>query len=194
MLGICHRINSIHELKKIPNHFGVEIDVRDYDNDLILAHDPWTHGESLEDYLKVYDHAILIVNIKCEGIELKVLDLLKKYKIRDYFFLDCTYPAIIKLINEGESSIALRLSEYESIESILTLKDKIKWVWVDCFTRPGLKLTEIKKIKEMNICIVSPDLHGNTSLIVDHLEFYSKLSIKNLAVCAKKNNLELWLK
>ena len=52
MLFIAHRINTINELKYIPLEYGVEIDIRDKDNDLILQHDPFKDGELFEDYLK----------------------------------------------------------------------------------------------------------------------------------------------
>ena len=37
---IIHKINSIKTLKKIPNKFGTEIDIRAYKSNLILSHDP----------------------------------------------------------------------------------------------------------------------------------------------------------
>ncbi len=37
---IIHKINSIKMLKKIPNKFGTEIDIRAYKSNLILSHDP----------------------------------------------------------------------------------------------------------------------------------------------------------
>ena len=38
---IAHRINTIEELKRIDKKYGVEMDIRDYGNDLILSHDPF---------------------------------------------------------------------------------------------------------------------------------------------------------
>jgi hypothetical protein len=40
MIIICHRINTIEELKKIPKEYGVEIDVRGYGDKMVLTHDP----------------------------------------------------------------------------------------------------------------------------------------------------------
>ena len=50
---IAHRINTIEELKKVPNEYGVELDLRDYGDKLILQHDPFTDGEKFEEYLKL---------------------------------------------------------------------------------------------------------------------------------------------
>lgn len=84
---IAHRINTIDELKTIPFEYGVEIDIRDSNNRLILQHDPFKDGEDFDEYLKHYRHGILILNIKSERIEMKVLELIEKYNIKDYFFL-----------------------------------------------------------------------------------------------------------
>ena len=130
---VSHRINSIKNLHNIHSDFGVEIDLRDYNNDIILAHDPFLKGDLFEDFLKAFKHSFLILNIKSEGIEFKILELLKKYHISNYFFLDCSFPVINKLINIKENKIAIRYSEYESLETILNFKNKVEWIWIDNF-------------------------------------------------------------
>jgi len=83
---IAHRINTIEGLKKLPNEYGVELDLRDFGNRLILQHDPFKDGEDFEKYLKYYNHGTMILNIKSERIEFQVLELIKKYNIKKYFF------------------------------------------------------------------------------------------------------------
>ena len=56
----------------------------------------------------------MILNIKSERIEYKVLNLLQKYNINNYFFLDSSFPMIYQLSEEGEKNIAVRYSEFES--------------------------------------------------------------------------------
>ena len=94
---IVHRVNKLSNLHKIPKNYGIEIDVRDYKKKLILSHDPFKDGENLEIFLKKYNHGTLIVNVKSEFIESSVMKLLKKFHIRDYFFLDFSYPSIINM-------------------------------------------------------------------------------------------------
>ena len=60
--------------------------------------------------------------------------LLKKYNIKNYFFLDSSFPMINLLSSSGEKKIALRFSEYEGVDTIVNMKNKVNWVWVDCFT------------------------------------------------------------
>ena len=88
-LYCCHRINTVEELQKIPYKYGIEIDLRDNLNgDIYISHDPFKSGENFDEFLKYYRHSFIILNIKSERIEYKVLELLKKYNITNYFFLD----------------------------------------------------------------------------------------------------------
>ena len=45
MLYIAHRINTIKELLKVPKKYGVEIDLRDHGDKIILQHDPFKKGK-----------------------------------------------------------------------------------------------------------------------------------------------------
>ena len=58
---IVHRINKIKELKKIPINFGVEIDIRSHKSKLILNHEPYKSGDSLDIFLNNYKHGTLIL-------------------------------------------------------------------------------------------------------------------------------------
>ena len=63
---ISHRVNTIHELKSTPLNYGVEIDLRDSGDKLILQHDPFSKGEDFEEFLKYYQHRTIILNIKAK--------------------------------------------------------------------------------------------------------------------------------
>lgn len=98
MKFIAHRINTVEELKKIPTEYGVELDLRDRGERLILQHDPFKDGEDFEEYLKHYHHGLMILeNIKSERIEHRVLELVHKYNVREYFLLDSSFPMIFLL-------------------------------------------------------------------------------------------------
>ena len=43
-------------------------------------------GEDFEDYLKEYHHGTMILNVKSERIEFKILEMLSKYDVKSYFF------------------------------------------------------------------------------------------------------------
>lgn len=191
---IAHRINSVKELETIPKDCGVELDLRPWGDKLIMEHDPFKDGEDFEDLLKVYDHGTMILNIKSERIEHKVLELIKKYNIEKYFFLDSSVPMIKLLTSEGESNIAIRFSEIEPVECLVHFKGKVKWVWVDCFSRFILTKELEERIHSMGfrICIVSPELQGRQSDISKHAKAIRDLGIKVDAICSKIYNRDDW--
>ena len=50
------------------------------------------------------------------------------------------FPVFGEMVQGRRASGAVRISEFESIETALTLAGKVDWVWVDCFTHfPLLK-------------------------------------------------------
>lgn len=191
---ISHRINTISELIETPIELGVEIDLRDFNNRLILQHDPFIDGEDFEEYLKHYNHGTMILNIKSERIEHRVLEMIKKFNVKEYFFLDSSFPMIYQLSNENQKNIALRFSEFESIETILNMSGKVDWVWVDCFTKLPMtqKIYKILKKEGFKICLVSPELQGQKDKINTYKNYLSDVGIKFDAVCSKRENFNIW--
>jgi len=191
---IAHRINTIAELKTLPKEYGVELDLRDFGDRLILQHDPFKDGEDFEEYLKYYNHGTMILNIKSERIEHKVLELIKKYKIEKYFFLDSSFPMIYLLSKDNEKNIALRFSEFEGIDTILNMKDKVKWVWVDCFSKLPITKENYKLLKKngFKFCLVSPELQGQNEKLEEYKQYLNNENIIFNAICTKIYNIESW--
>ncbi|MDX1958784.1 MAG: hypothetical protein SFU98_09435 [Leptospiraceae bacterium] len=191
---IAHRINTTQELKKIPNNFGVELDLRDSGSKLILVHDPFSEGEDFQTYLQEYNHGTMILNIKSERIENRVLEAMKGSNVNKYFFLDSSFPMIVKLSSEGEKNLALRFSEFEPIDGVYLNRNKADWVWVDCFKTFPLNFGIYSKLKELGfkICIVSPELQGQDSKIEAYGEYMKSLEIFPDAICSKIYNYERW--
>lgn len=194
MQYIAHRINTLEELKKLDRGFGAEIDIRDFGGRLILQHEPFKDGDNFEDFLKNYDHSTLILNIKSERIEHKVLELLDRYKIKDYFFLDSSFPMIFLLSQSGEHNIAIRFSEFEGLDTILAMKGKAKWVWVDCFSKLPINRDNFELIKRagFKLCLVSPDLVGRPQDIPKYREYLRSEHIILDAICAKIHHMDEW--
>ena len=191
---IAHRINTIEELKKIPKNYGVEIDLRDYGQRLILQHEPFKDGEDFEEYLKHYNHRTLILNIKSERIEWKVLELIKKYNVKKYFFLDSSFPMIYLLSKSGEKNIALRFSEFEGLDTLINMKHKVRWVWVDCFTKLTINKSNYKLLKNIDykICLVSPELQSQEEKIEEYKKYLKEENIIFDSICTKVYNIEKW--
>lgn len=191
---IAHRINTIEELKKIPKKYGVELDLRDYGDRLILQHDPFINGEDFEEYLKHYDHGTMILNIKSERIEYKVQELIKQYNIKKYFFLDSSFPMINQLSNEGEKKLALRFSEFEGLDTILAMAGKVEWIWVDCFTKLPITKKNHSILKELGFkfCLVSPELQKQERKLDEYRDYLKSQKIIFDAICCKIHNITKW--
>jgi len=191
---IAHRINRIKALKKIPKEYGVELDLRDFGGRLVLQHEPFMDGEDFAEYLKHYDHGTMILNIKSERIEYKVLELVQKYNIKDYFFLDSSFPMIYSLSKSGEKNIALRFSEFEGIDTILNMKGKIDWIWVDCFSKLPIDNENYNLLKQhgFKFCLVSPELQGQDEKLEEYKKYLNDKNIIFDAVCTKIYNAKRW--
>lgn len=198
MLYICHRINTMAELENVPDEYGVEVDLRDdLEGNVYIEHNPFTRGENFEEYLKKYSSdKEIILNIKSERIEYAVLELLNKYQISSYFFLDSSFPMIATLAEQGNSQIAVRFSEYEGMDLLENMAGKVQWVWVDCFTKMPLTTENYLKIKQLGykICIVSPELQGQQEKIETYAGYLKKENLIPDAICTKQYNIELWKK
>lgn len=189
MLYISHRVNTVAKLRDTPTEHGIELDLRDRGERLILQHDPFGDGEDFEEYLRHYNHGPLILNIKSERIEHRVLELVRRAKLRDYFFLDCSFPMIRTLVRAGEQRIAVRFSEFEPVESALALAGQVEWVWVDCFTRMPLDEKTYGLLKRhFKLCAVSPELQGrDVTAIAAYAQELSRFPVD--AVCTKRPDL-----
>uniref|UniRef100_A0AB39JFX2 Uncharacterized protein n=1 Tax=Florenciella sp. virus SA2 TaxID=3240092 RepID=A0AB39JFX2_9VIRU len=195
---ICHRINTIDKLINIDNQFGIELDVRDdhKSNKLILSHDPFVHGEYLEEYLKQYNHNTLILNIKSERVEIECLQLLKKYNIENFFFLDSSFPMIYLLYNKYNcSDSACRFSEFENINVFLDNKKMFSTLWIDCFTKFPLnnEIFDLIKNEHKKICIVSPELQKQPEKIQEYRDYIITNNIIPDMICTKYENIIKWI-
>ena len=190
---IAHRVNTVEQLRATPREFGVELDLRDHGDQLILAHDPFVGGERFEDYLAHYQHGLMVLNIKSERIESRVLEAIARAgTVRDYFFLDCSLPMVRQLMQRGEHRIAARVSEIEPVEGALALAGSLDWVWIDCFSRLILDASLAARLAgKFKICLVSPELQGHPVAWI--AEFAEQLrGIRVDAICTKR--IDLWQK
>jgi hypothetical protein len=209
---ICHRINTIEQLKTIPTKYGVEIDVR-HDNrtgKLYLNHDPGT-GDDLEEYMNHFKHAFIIFNIKEAGTEQRCIDLAAKHNVpkANYFLLDVEFPYIYrasgfakrrqilsndpaldktKLVRE----IAVRYSEAEPIAQTLALKGLVDWIWIDVNTCLPLDRDTIAHFRGMKTCLVCPERWGRPQDIPAFIEQMKELHFQLDAVMTNIKYVDQW--
>lgn len=192
---IAHRINTVKDLNDLPHIYGVELDLRDDLNGRVyIQHNPFENGEDFEDYLKNYNHGTMILNIKSERIEYKILELIKKYNIQSYFFLDSSFPMIYLLSKFGEKNIALRISEFEGLDTARNMAGLVNWIWLDCFTKIPVSPADFIELKKLGykICFVSPELEGEEEKIEQYKRFFDENKLILDAVCTKSYNAFKW--
>lgn len=190
---ISHRRNTRQELNATEGTYGIEVDIRSYGTDLIIHHDACMQGESFDKWIADYRHSTLILNVKEEGLEARLIALMKEKGIQDFFFLDQSFPFLIKWSKTGERRCAVRVSEFESIETAMTLAGKVEWVWVDCFTQFPLSHVDAKRLQDagFKLCLASPELQGRDAEIEIPL-LVKLLADRNIvaeAVCTKRPDL-----
>ena len=197
---IAHRINTIPGLEKVPESYGVEIDVRHNPGTgrLYLNHDPADVSKEysdLEEYLKNFRHAFIVFNIKEAGIEARCLELAAKYGVSKarYFLLDLEFPAIYRLSRkEGAREIAVRYSEAEPIEMALAQKKFVDWVWIDTNTILPLDADIVRKLADFKTCLVSPDRWGRPEDIAFYRQEIEELNLPLAAVMVGMKYTHLW--
>lgn len=165
MLTVAHRINDSAALRATPEHFGIEMDIHAYGDRLVVHHDAFAEGEELEAWLAHYRHKLLILNIKEEGIERRVIELVEKRGIRDFFLLDVTPPMLFRLAQAGERRMAVRMSACEAASNALAMAGRVQWVFIDAMRDDvALPLTRAEhdalRAAGFRLCMVSHELWG----------------------------------
>lgn len=192
---IAHRINTVKELRKLPPEYGVELDLRDsLDGSIYIQHNPFEEGEDFESYLREYHHGTMILNIKSERIEIRILEMLPRYNVKNYFFLDSSFPMIYLLSGNGEKNTALRISEFEGLDTARNMKGRSNWIWVDCFSKIPIGREECEELRDLGykLCFVSPELEGRPEDIEEYCREIKENGINFDAICTKSYNIDKW--
>ncbi len=194
---IQHRVNNLKKLKSTNKNYGIEVDIRYHNNDIILCHDALNHHNNactkFSDMLEQYDlNGPIILNLKTTGVEEVCANLMQKYNIKNWFFLDMISPTFLWSIENktfDRKNIAIRCSEYETSTTAIAFKAHAQWIWLDCFSGK-INIDDIKKLKQsgFKICLVSPELQNYPQDEIT--KFKQKLkNIKVDAICTKNGLL-----
>lgn len=204
MIYIQHRVNTVAALQDVPTEYGIETDIRYHENTLILHHDPFHHHEgkveTFEALLRAWHHkGPMILNIKTEGIEQACIELMNRYGISNWFFLDLSMPYFVLYSNYAQEQkfagftkehLCVRFSDRENIAYALGFAQCAGWVWVDYFRHLSLNEGTAAELKTagFKICLVSPELQKHPRERID--EFKRQLTgIEIDAVCTKYPHL-----
>ena len=187
MIEIIHRVNHIDQLKKIPYNYGLEVDIRSENNNLVLAHDLHEPMQDFKDFLKFFKHELLVANIKESGIEEEVINELFNENITNFFLLDVEPPFIIKNFNKYGNNLSLRFSKYEAIDTVQNFIGKVKWVWVDTYEDFDIDIEKAAVLKNFKLCLVSPSRWGYENKINYYLEKFQEFDLLFDAVMVENN-------
>ena len=191
---IIHRVNKIKDLKTLPKKFGAEIDIRTMGSKLILNHEPFNKGDILENYLENYEHKTLVLNLKEAGIEKEVLKLVKIHLIKSFFLLDVEMPYMYSATKKGQKNIAVRFSEYESLDLTKYFQGKLNWVWIDTVTKLPINLNNAKILSKFKSCIVCPERWGRKKDIKKYKKKLFKLKFKPTSMMTSLDCVDEWTK
>lgn len=166
---------------------GAEIDLRLQNGRITLAHDPFTNGEEFETWISNYDHNILILNTKEDGLETQIIEILKRNNLKNYFFLDQPFPTQYRCLLEN-IPIAMRMSDLEPIDVLRYVKPE--WIWLDNFSGNWDNL--FKSMSKLNqelpkVCLVSPELQNRIieKEVAYIVELINQYKIEITAICTK---------
>lgn len=210
MIIVEHRRNTIAELQATPPLHGVEIDLRNHGDDILVTHDPFiTDAVPLREWLVHYRHRFLIANVKEEGLEPILTELLAEHGVRDFFILDESFPFIRKFALAGLPNFAVRVSEFESVDTAINLAadvqaqgHRVDWIWVDSFTGAPINPHAAGRLRMSGyaLCAVSPELHhvsdpasweAHITNFLDRLAHPDMVDSRPDMVCTKRP--DLWI-
>jgi len=168
---------------------GVETDLRDCAGEIMISHDPPTTspaGLRFRDMLASYASAgrpgTLALNVKADGLQPMVKDLLQEFDIRRYFMFDMSIPDTLQWLASG-LNVFVRQSEYEPSPA---LYDQAAGVWLDGFKSdwfsPDVLARHLAAGKQ--VTIVSPEIHGRDPAAV--WSILNRFDSQNIYLCTDR--------
>ncbi len=143
--------------------FGTELDLRDMAGRLVVAHDPPLPGAlPAEDLFALHRDAgpslPLALNIKADGLQTSLGELLERFGVRDAFVFDMSVPDTIQWLATG-TPVFVRHSDVEDPPVLL---DRAAGIWLDGFRSDWWDADVIRRHLDAGrrVCAVSPELHG----------------------------------
>lgn len=199
-----HRVNTIDGLRETHPRYGVEVDIRhDPQSGKLFLNHELDRGDDFEEYVKIAaskNCPLIILNIKESGIETKVIEIVTRYNITNWFLLDVEFPFIFKAmrgdIENIGGRIAIRYSESEPIEQALALAGHFSWVWVDVNTLFPLNKESYRKLRDAGykLALVCPERWGRPKDIPKYIKYMKKNNIMVDTVMTSAKHAGKWEK
>lgn len=153
--------------------YGIETDLRDYCGELVISHDVADETcPKVSDIFQYYkNHKVgttLALNVKADGIQKMLKELLDEYDITNYFMFDMSAPEMV-VYHKQNFRFFTRQSE---IEMVPIMYDKADGIWMDEWEKGWITADLIKKhlSNHLQMGIISPEVHGR-----DHIPLWNIL-------------------
>lgn len=182
-------------LRALNKGYGIETDVRDYQGQAIISHDPYvpsseqTHPFTLDDFLTLYNQsgstAPLALNIKADGLQSLCREALNRHTIdtRRVFFFDMSLPDSLGYLKQSLPCY----TRYSDEEQAPLFLDRAAGVWVDGFYKDPTAIPTLETLCHLDrpLCFVSPELHGRPHQDAWHLwqHFFKDRQDHSLMLC-----------
>ena len=181
--------NSIDALKSGILHFdGVETDLRDFKESVVISHDAAKGSEvSINQLFACIQEKdkTWALNIKADGISDKLYQVIQDYDLQNYFTFDMSIP---EMYVYKRKKIKFYTS-WSDLTPFPVLLEDASGIWLDSFTQIWYNDSSLAKIinLELPVCFVSEDLHHRDiayqwALIRD----VAKSTQIELAICTDK--------
>ncbi len=143
---------------------GVELDLRDYNGELVISHNPVTYDQALlpfSDLINLwnrYDNPKVAINVKADGLIPMIALHMNCINFNNSFFFDMSIPESLRYKNAA-FPVAGRLSEHE--RAILPGNR----YWLDAFFGDWWLEEEPEFFAGTECYLVSPELHSRDQTV-----------------------------
>jgi len=152
--------------------FGIETDLRDFNNEIVISHDIPTKDSmffyEFINLIKEHSPVTLALNIKSDGLQEKVINDLEGYE--NYFVFDMSIPDALGYQRKSITNY----TRFSDVEPFPTLFDGAEGVWLDNFSDNSLNFDALNEYIKAGkkIALVSPELHK-----FEHSTYWQKLKL-----------------
>jgi hypothetical protein len=150
------------------NNWGIETDIRDYKQQLVIAHDMATNADYTFEYLlQQYNNTnckqTLALNIKADGLSNVILEAMRRHSINNYFVFDMSIAETVRYL-KLDMPVYISYSEWNAPNDMLYAK--CKGIWLDIFNSVWFSknFVDLHLKNGKNIAFVSPELHGRNEM------------------------------
>lgn len=149
--------------RALDDGFGLETDIRDFEGELVISHDIPTgspmHLDRLLHYYRSSGYVSTIaLNIKADGLQKKLRQMIEEFSLSQYFVFDMSIPDTLGYMGAGLRTFVRR----SELENHPELTRQSQGIWLDELTAPWVDARVIvEESKDVDaLCIVSCELHG----------------------------------